>query len=60
MLNFFNNRSRIEILKEKYTAMMRKSFRLALKDKEASEKLQRKAQELYNEIQYLSLQQADK
>ncbi len=60
MISWFRKRSRIEMLKERYTHLMRKSFEVALKDTEKSERIHCQAVKLFQEIRYLSLQQSDK
>ncbi|RDK84733.1 hypothetical protein C8D94_104106 [Marinirhabdus gelatinilytica] len=39
---------------------MKKSFKIALRDKEESEKVQKEAYRVFDEIKYLTLQKADK
>lgn len=39
---------------------MRKSYKIALKDPEKSERIHEQAEKIYEEIQYLSLKIADK
>lgn len=56
MLNLFRKKSRLEKLEERYTCLMRKSFKTALRDTEKSEELHRQADEILNEIHNLSLQ----
>ncbi|MFC7358380.1 Lacal_2735 family protein [Jejudonia soesokkakensis] len=60
MSPWFRNNSRIEILKKKYTSLMRKSYKMALKDPEESERAHEEAEKIYEEIQYLNLKLADK
>ncbi|WP_026450642.1 Lacal_2735 family protein [Aequorivita capsosiphonis] len=59
MMNWFSKKSRIESLKERYTYLMRKSYETSLKDTEKSESLHRQALNLFQEINYLSLEQSD-
>lgn len=60
MTSWFRKKSRIEKLKTRYTYLMRKSYETSLKDTEKSESLHRQALRLFQEINYLSLQQGDK
>ncbi|MEH6764412.1 MAG: Lacal_2735 family protein [Aequorivita antarctica] len=60
MISWFRKKSRVEILKERYTFLMKRSFETALKDTEKSENMQRQADKIFQEIQYLSLQRSDK
>lgn len=60
MMSWFRKKSRIERLKARYTYLMRKSYETSLKDADKSESLHRQAQKLFQEIDYLSLQQGDK
>ncbi|SRX76146.1 Lacal_2735 family protein [Aequorivita antarctica] len=60
MISWFRKKSRVEILKERYTFLMKRSFETALKDTEKSEKMHRQADKIFQEIQYLSLQRSDK
>ena len=60
MSNWLKRKSRVEKLEQKYTELMRKSFRIALKDQSESEKVQKQAYQVFDEIRYLTLQNADK
>jgi len=60
MNNWFKRKSRIEILKEKYRILMKRSFELAPRDAEKSAKAHQQANRLFQEINYLSFRQADK
>lgn len=60
MKDIFRKKTRLEKLKARYTELMRKSFKASLKDQEKSEKVRKQAQEIYEEIQYLSVKYADK
>lgn len=60
MNNWFKRKSRIEILKEKYRLLMKRSFELAPRDPEKSAKAHQQANKLFQEINYLSFRQADK
>ncbi len=57
---WYRKKTRLEILKTKYSDLMRKSFETALSDREKSQLVKRKAQAIYEEIEYLSLSSADK
>ncbi|MGJ8666685.1 MAG: Lacal_2735 family protein [Patiriisocius sp.] len=57
---WYRKKTRLEILKSKYSDLMRKSFETALRDREKSQLVKRKAKEIYEEIEYLSLSSADK
>jgi len=60
MNQWFRAKSRIEVLKKKYTDLMRKSYNAALKDRQKSDRFKTQAQHIFEEIQYLSLKNADK
>lgn len=60
MSSWLKRKSRIEKLEQKYAELMRKSFRVALRDKSESEKVQKQAYKIFDEIKYLTLQNADK
>lgn len=60
MSNWLKRKSRLEKLEQKYAELMRKSFKVALKDKGESEKVQKQAYKVFNEIKHLTLQNADK
>ena len=50
-MNFlFKKKSKEEILKAQYTGLMKKSYEKALKDKDQSDLVKEKAQEIFNEI----------
>ncbi|AFL79912.1 hypothetical protein Aeqsu_0399 [Aequorivita sublithincola DSM 14238] len=55
MISWFRRKSKVEILKEKYTSLMRRSFEMSIKDSAKSERLHSQADKLFREIQYLSL-----
>ena len=57
---WYRKKTRLEKLQTKYSDLMRKSFETALRDREKSKLLNNKAQEIYEEIEYLSLRRADK
>jgi hypothetical protein len=60
MMNWFRKKSRIEKLKERYRFLMRRSFEIALRDREKSDQIHRQADKIFQEINYLSLQRKDK
>jgi len=60
MGRWFRAKSRLELLKKKYTDLMRKSYNTALKDRRESDRFSRQAEKIFKEIQYLSLKNADK
>ncbi|WP_111816481.1 Lacal_2735 family protein [Aequorivita lipolytica] len=60
MNSWFKKKSRIEILKERYRSLMRRSFEIALKSPKKSEKIHTQAEKIFQEIQYLSFRHADK
>tara|TARA_R100000935_G_C2812720_1_gene155781 strand:- start:734 stop:985 length:252 start_codon:yes stop_codon:yes gene_type:complete len=60
MSGWFSKKSRLEKLQKKYVALMRKSYRVALDDAKESDRVQEKAQEIYDEIRHLTLLRADK
>lgn len=59
-MSWFRKKSRVERLKIRYTYLMRRSYETSLKNAEKSESLHRQAVKLFQEINYLSLQQGDK
>ena len=60
MKEWFKSKSRLEKLKKRYTELMKRSYAIALHDKSESDRVNRQAKKIYNEIQYLTLKQADK
>lgn len=60
MFGWFKSKGKVERLKERYTQLMRKSYKVALKDEKESDRIQQKAKEIFDEIKYLSLKNADK
>tara|TARA_R100000935_G_scaffold9625_1_gene19541 strand:+ start:24808 stop:24990 length:183 start_codon:yes stop_codon:yes gene_type:complete len=60
MPGWLKRKSRVEKLEQKYAELMRKSFKIALKNKDESEKVQKQAYKVFDEIKYLTLQNADK
>jgi hypothetical protein len=59
MRNWFRKKSKIQVLKERYTFLMKRSFETALKDTKKSDKMHRQADKLFQEIQYLSLHHSE-
>lgn len=59
-MEFFRKKTRLDKLKKRYTDLMRKSYRTALWSKEESEKIQKRAERIFDEIKYLSIRYADK
>ena len=59
-MGWFRKKNRIEILESQYSSLMRKSFETSLRDTEKSESLHRQAQNLFQEINYIALQQSNK
>ncbi len=55
MLEIFQKKSRLEVLKERYCYLMKKSYKTALTDLEKCEKFQNEATKIYSEINYLEL-----
>jgi len=55
MTNLFRKKSKLEKLEEKYTLLMKKSFKTSLKDVDKSELFQSQADKIKSEIQRLSL-----
>ncbi|SRX53999.1 Lacal_2735 family protein [Aequorivita sp. CIP111184] len=60
MLSWFRKKSKVEVLKERYTLLMKKSYETALKDITKSEKVHHQADKLFREIKYLTFQHGDK
>jgi hypothetical protein len=60
MCSWFKKETRLEKLKKRYSDLMRKSYKTALCDKEKSDLVKKKAREIFEEINYLSLKHADK
>lgn len=61
MFGWFKKKSRLEKLRERYAVLMRKSYEVALRDPKLSEKVHSQADEIYDEIRFLTLQhQGDK
>lgn len=57
---WYRKKTRLEKLQTRYCGLMRKSFKTALRDREKSKLVKEKAQDIYKEIEYLSLRRADK
>ena len=56
MLSRFKKKSKLEKLKERYTSLMRKSFKIALKNPDKCEYFHSQADEIFEKIKFLSLQ----
>ncbi len=50
MNNWFKHKEKIQILQDRYIRLMRKSYELALKDKEKSDKAHEEACRIKNEL----------
>ena len=53
MIDWLKKRSELEQLKSRYTNLMKKSYDLALHDKEASDRINQEAKEVYRLIKDL-------
>ncbi len=60
MRSWFRKKSKVEMLKERYTLLMKKSYETALKDIKKSEKVHHQADKIFQEIKYLTFQHGDK
>ncbi|MAT90725.1 MAG: hypothetical protein CMC35_08520 [Flavobacteriaceae bacterium] len=60
MFQWLKGKTKLDRLKERYSHLMKRSFRIALHNKEESDRINREARKLYEQIKYLSLQEADK
>ncbi len=60
MKKWFRKKTKLDILKERYTLLMKKSYEIALRDLNKSEKVHQQADRLFQEIKYLTLQRGDK
>lgn len=58
-MDIFNKRTKLEKLQERYRNLMRKSFKIALTDRNKCEDVQEEALKVYNEIKYLNLQMSN-
>lgn len=54
MFFWFKKKSKLERLQDEYTSLMRKSYNIALRDAKKSEEVHRQADELFQQIKYLS------
>jgi len=59
-MELFKKRTKLDRLKDKYCQLMKKSFKTSLTDRKKSDEAHREAKKIYDEIQYLSMQNADK
>ena len=53
MIDWLKKRSELEQLKTRYTNLMKKSYQLALHDKEGSDRINQEAQKIYQQIKEL-------
>ena len=53
MFEWLNNKSELELLKEKYCKLMKRAYLLALKDKEGSDKINNQAKSILIRIHEL-------
>ena len=60
MISWFRKKTKLEKLKERYTFLMKKSYEIALKDRNKSEKVHHQADRIYREIKYLTFHNGDK
>lgn len=59
MFRIFENKSREELLCQKYSRLMERSYRLALTDKEQSDKLNDRAVKILNELKRMDSEHID-
>ncbi|PVW14522.1 Lacal_2735 family protein [Marixanthomonas spongiae] len=59
MTNWFKRETKLEKLKRRYKNLMRKSYEIALKDKEKSDEIHQQAERVLEQIQSLRYQYAD-
>lgn len=59
MINLFKKETKLEKLKRRYKNLMRKSYEVALKDKEKSDYIHDKAEQVFEQIKSLRYQYAD-
>lgn len=58
-MDWFKKETKLEKLKKRYKCLMRKSYETALKDKEKSDSIHDKAEQVYEQIKSLRYQYAD-
>ncbi len=58
-MNWFKKETKLDKLKKRYKNLMRKSYEIALSDKEKSDYIHHKAEEVYKQIKSLRYQYAD-
>lgn len=56
MKDLFRRKKPLELKEERYSFLMRKSFNVALKDPEKSEKVKYQADKIFKDIQILSME----
>ena len=60
MMNWFKKETKLDKLKKRYANLMRKSYEVALKDKNESDSIHHKAEKVFEQIQSIRYQYADK
>ncbi|RFN59969.1 Lacal_2735 family protein [Marixanthomonas ophiurae] len=60
MMNWFKKETKLDKLKKRYKYLMRKSYEIALKDKEKSDYIHDKAEAVFEQIKSLRYQYAEK
>lgn len=55
MLSRFKRKSKLEKLKDRYASLMRKSFKIALKNPDKCDYFHSQADKIYEKIKFLSL-----
>jgi hypothetical protein len=60
MTHLFNRKTRLQKLQQRYGNLMRTSFECAVKNTSKSFEAKKKANEIFEEIEYLTLKRADK
>lgn len=59
MFKIFENRTKEECMCDKYTQLMHRAYKLALTDKEESDRLNAKAIKILDELQRMNYQKID-
>jgi hypothetical protein len=60
MNKLFKRKSKLDLLKNRYSSLMRKSYKMALKDPDESDRVHKQADKVYQEIEYLTFKYGDK
>ena len=60
MKTWFKKKTRLEKLQNKHRILMRTSFECAIRNNSKSTRAKKKANEVFEEIEYLTLKRADK